>query len=362
MFKEYLQTSGSIRAIGDREVAQPIKLFKIEYDAIDMCRLYKFNNIKSLTHKEIIEPIFNELMNNNDFIEFGVNKILIAVCVAEDQGFQVEYNLHPNILINNNTTYQEYYNKIRKYIKSSTYVDNYGSNIPSEVIIKVWNIDNYQNKHIKVTLSGYKASVQSLQARNKHFYQGYRYYSSSSALLLEGVNKPSFDKKKVVRAITPLLTKPKFAKLNSFNDPVIKGFACLDIETMEIGGVQIPVAISYIRVTRVTSETIKKKLFICNKDLLGIDPEKAAKYMFMEFYFYLLTITSHTIYVHNLGSFDGYFIFKYFSMLLKANEITSIIDPHNKFISIKLTVERPRHRYSSSAFPLNPLRPGAGEI
>lgn len=124
---------------------------------------------------------------------------------------------------------------------------------------------------------------------------------------------------------------------------------------MEIGGVQIPVAISYIRVTRVTSETVNKKLFICNQSLLEIDPEKAAKYMFMEFYFYLLKICSHTIYVHNLGAFDGYFIFKYLSQILNAKEITSIIDPHNKFISIKLEVERPRNRYPSSFFPLNPL-------
>lgn len=41
------------------------------------------------------------------------------------------------------------------------------------------------------------------------------------------------------------------------------------------------------------------------------------------------------IFVHNLGSFDGYFIFKAISELYHPNNISTIIDHHNKFIKIR---------------------------
>ena len=39
-------------------------------------------------------------------------------------------------------------------------------------------------------------------------------------------------------------------------------------------------------------------------------------------------------FVHNLGSFEGYFIFKYLNIIYKADQIYSIIDNDNKFIRI----------------------------
>lgn len=143
-----------------------------------------------------------------------------------------------------------------------------------------------------------------------------------------------------LKQISPITRKFEYKNLNSFGEPIIRGFACMDIETMEINGIQIPVAISYIRATRVTSQTIKKKLFLIDPILLREDPELAAKYLFLKLLQYLSDITSHTIYVHNLGSFDGYFIFKYFSQLVESDEINSIIDNSNKFIQIEIEVYR----------------------
>ena len=42
------------------------------------------------------------------------------------------------------------------------------------------------------------------------------------------------------------------------------------------------------------------------------------------------------IFTHNLGSFDGYFIYKELSQILEPNEISTIIDDKNKFIQIKI--------------------------
>ena len=41
-----------------------------------------------------------------------------------------------------------------------------------------------------------------------------------------------------------------------------------------------------------------------------------------------------TIFVHNLGSFDGYFIYKALSEISNPNQVNTIIDNKNKFILI----------------------------
>ena len=44
-------------------------------------------------------------MVNTDFTNFGVNKIIIITALID--GYQ--YNLHPNTILTNNTTFEEYY-------------------------------------------------------------------------------------------------------------------------------------------------------------------------------------------------------------------------------------------------------------
>lgn len=68
--------------------------------------------------------------------------------------------LHPNILLTNNTTFIEYYDEIKDHINNN-YSNN--STYPSESIphfeVLVWNVDDFRNKHIKITksaLSPYK--------------------------------------------------------------------------------------------------------------------------------------------------------------------------------------------------------------
>ena len=44
-------------------------------------------------------------MVNTDFTNFGVNKIIIITALID--GYQ--YNFHPNTILTNNTTFEEYY-------------------------------------------------------------------------------------------------------------------------------------------------------------------------------------------------------------------------------------------------------------
>lgn len=64
--------------------------------------------------------------------------------------YGTEYSLHHNILINNNTTFDQYYKKIENIIVSR-YDEGYDINVIPVFRIKVWNMDNMMNKHIRIT-------------------------------------------------------------------------------------------------------------------------------------------------------------------------------------------------------------------
>jgi hypothetical protein len=62
-------------------------------------------------------------MNNDRFIKFGENKVIITSSVIHGS----EYSFHHNVLITNKTTFEEYYNQVIDYIDShydSDYEDN----------------------------------------------------------------------------------------------------------------------------------------------------------------------------------------------------------------------------------------------
>ena len=91
---------------------------------------------------------FNTLKSNDEFNNFGDYKVIITT--AEINGRDAAF--HPNVLINNTTTYQEYYDKIRKYIYT-TYGDHgYDINTISVFKVRVWNMDDQRNKTIKITV------------------------------------------------------------------------------------------------------------------------------------------------------------------------------------------------------------------
>ena len=70
--------------------------------------------------------------------------------------------------------------------------------------------------------------------------------------------------------------------------------------------------------------------------LLQHNIDDAVAKLWSEFYEYLANIShtcgSLTIYIHNLGGFDGIFIYKYLASV--SNDVDAIIDSSNKFITI----------------------------
>jgi len=169
-----------------------------------------------LNHKEVLRGIYNTLMNDETFINFGKYKVIIvSAIVGED-----EFNYNHNILITNNTTFEQYYNKVKDilttHLKHGYQIDNV-----QRFKVLVWNMDSLANKNIKITSStikNYKPGNQSVKTQIRNIY-------TSRVVSKNNISLNNF---------TPL------------NDKIFTPsyFATMDIETMVFNGKQIPVAIS----------------------------------------------------------------------------------------------------------------------
>ena len=146
----------------------------------------------------------------------------------------------------------------------------------------------------------------------------------------------------------------KTFKNNNFISPIlakiskINKFAALDIETIKTVNGEVPVAVSLVLCEHELEEIFfvidKKRLKFSNGELdldsLNEEVIKMWRKVFKTFNDKANNgyESIKYVYVHNLGSFDGYFIFKYLTMFFIENDIKTIIDNENKFISITFTL------------------------
>ena len=111
------------------------------------------------------------------------------------------------------------------------------------------------------------------------------------------------------------------------------------METMKINqyGDQIPVAISFVsnNIREVILIDHTKFVYLENGELDMACIEELVIEMFVKFLNLLKQYdkTSFTILVHNLGGFDGLYLFKYLTKVLSF-EVDALIDNNNKFIQI----------------------------
>src|ERR1700689_309295 len=83
-----------------------MKLIEVNQDENMRCLKFSMLNNNYLEGEELFEGIYKTLFSNDQFIEFGFNKIIILSVTLESEQ---EHNLHCNILINNDTKFEEYY-------------------------------------------------------------------------------------------------------------------------------------------------------------------------------------------------------------------------------------------------------------
>nr|YP_009739386.1 DNA polymerase 2 [Tricholoma terreum]QIC20230.1 DNA polymerase 2 [Tricholoma terreum] len=251
-------------------------------------------------------------MNNERFINFGFNKVIITSSIINS----AEYSFHHNVLITNNTTFDEYYNQVIDYIDShyDSEDNSYGIEIIPAFKVKVWNMDNYLNKKIKINKNN---TIQISQKRN---------YSTKNNILKLIQKRYYSSTAKINSNISPIK--------NNIVTGIANPISAMDIETIEFNDNQYPVAItlSYID----NGYQIKNELFLIDFDLLLIDTDKALNNLWYDYITYITNNSIKYIFVHNLGNFDGYFIYKGLSEQMEPKFVNTIIDNHNRFITIQM--------------------------
>ena len=126
-----------------------LKLLEVKTDNDLRCLTLTMENEYLLTGEELFNGIYNTIMSNEEFKSFGFQKIIILSCVLNDYK---EFNLHSNVLIDNDTTFVDYYSEISNDLTNYNNLE-YGYHNLNIVryVIKAWNCDNLNNLNIKIT-------------------------------------------------------------------------------------------------------------------------------------------------------------------------------------------------------------------
>jgi len=208
----------------------------------------------------------------------------------------LEYNFHHNVLITPTTTFNEYFNEVSEVVNNKL-EHGYSYEVIEYYKVKVWNMDLMKNSKIK------------LYNKGKIDFLGYRNFSTSACNL--GLN------------ISPINV-----------DKSTNNFATMDIETMDIKGIQTPVAISTCNGFKLNDS----KIFIIDHILLKTDSELAVNNLWKQYFDYIIKNNNNLIFAHNLGSFDGYFLYKALVNHFDPIIVNCLIDESKSFISVSLNI------------------------
>ena len=91
-----------------------IKIGSVIYDEKGRYLEFIIENTRLLPHKKALQGIYNKLMSNQEFLEFGNKKVIILFSKFED-GTNITF--HPNVFISNNTPFEVYFKSIENHIK-----------------------------------------------------------------------------------------------------------------------------------------------------------------------------------------------------------------------------------------------------
>jgi len=75
---------------------------------------YTLINNNLLGKHDVLLSFYTTLKNDETFINFGYNKIIIITAISDD----LIFNFHSNVLINNDTSFKYYYLKVKNIIDS----------------------------------------------------------------------------------------------------------------------------------------------------------------------------------------------------------------------------------------------------
>ena len=281
-------------------VIEPLKLIEKKFDETSKFTLFTYENNKLLDHKYLFAALFSALSLESEFKKEG-KKIMIVSITKDDKTFYI----HKNIIIDENTTINIYLDKIKNSIQAF-YESGYPITTFNILQVKLWD---YEPHSLIKREKGSKGN--SIHQLRRSFH---------TSCLING-NKNLY-------LIKPLKTIKNINKLL---------IATLDLETIELNGNQIPISISF---SYIFNDEIITIFELIDHKLLLINPKEAVKLLWLNFMNRLSKLNLHkcVIFTHNLGSFDGYFIFKGLLDLpgINIDKVNSIIDELHRFIGIDI--------------------------
>jgi hypothetical protein len=277
----------------DLLVVEPLNLIAKRFDEESKHTLLTYENNKLLDHLQLFKALFSALILEEEFKKIG-KKIMIVAIVKQDKTFYI----HKNIIIDENTNMKTYLDKIKSNIQAF-YDSGYPISTFPILEVKLWDL--------KAKTSGKKVHT------SNTIHQSRRSLHTTSI-----INSPNL--------IKPL----KIPK--NVNKSLI---ATIDLETIELNNNQIPISISFSYFLNGELITIFE---LIDYKLLKLNSGEAVKLLWFNFMNKINDLNLHKIVIfsHNLGSFDGYFLFKGLLELPGVNidKVNSIIDELHRFISI----------------------------
>lgn len=293
-----------------------------------------FGNM-GLTGRNMYIGIYYALLANNHFINYGKSsnhrKIFISHAITRTR----EFSLHNNILYQNNITLSSFLQNIEPnliYLQKENYLDNFIYFF--EVVI--WDINTPINKYIKIS------NLKSVLIRKKisatPFIRISSLFGLGGNLLVNreiyfrsySTNNIKFNKLvKNWRDFTPL----------NINIETKMNLVAMDIETMKSinGKPQTPVLITIAIAKHNDIKYINKHYFLLNKNVMDIEGLKSATHLLWAEVFTFISSNipdNSIIFTHNLGGFDGLYIFKGLLSFINRKDVQTIIDKENNFIQI----------------------------
>lgn len=301
------------------ETSDKLQVLEVNEDINLRCLNINMVNKRLLADTDLFKGIYNTIMDLEEFINFSYNKIIILSVVLVSEK---EHSLHSNIYINNDTTFNEYYDTIKNQLdRYNNLQHGYHNEQISRFVIKVWNVDHHKNLKIKQTFQAGNVSYSSQPNITKRCYSTIiptnKWYKS---------------------LIKPLSIYNAKGELKLKHTKPIFTF---DLETISINNKEVVISISSCGIFK---GFLENKIFLINKKSLITNPQVAELELFSKYFKYLENIIKNdiihnnklTIFAHNLGNFDGYFLYKNLLLYYPVTGVNCLIDESNTFISINL--------------------------
>lgn len=110
-------------------------------------KTFLIENVDLLQGKDAVEVLFKTLKTSPQFTEFGDEKIIMTWGIIDNP--KGEYAYHQNILINNKTTFNQYWDEVGPYIRDKYLSGNmsYSQTVVNRFKVLVWDASDLKNKN-----------------------------------------------------------------------------------------------------------------------------------------------------------------------------------------------------------------------